>query len=553
MPKLQVNDLIPVSHYVSTTKRITLREWIDYVGISLRGQPYSTEKHEYLDAILADTSPIQVFRKGAQVAISTTVLLKSMYVAEHLGKKVVYYFQSDSAVSDFSNDRCQPMLETSPYLMGRLGSTVNVQLKHLGPGAIYFRGLMTRGAAKSIDADMMIADELDEAPEANYHFAFDRLMHSDLQWAHSLSQPSVPGFGIDKQFEDTDQQYWNLICPSCGYYNCLELNWPSNFVPIARAKKKTFADRATHYRGCLKCHSRLNPAQGAWVAKYPNRFKRGYHLSQLFTQIKPLEYPNVATKIMQEYETYKTTQLRLERFVISVLGFPFAGGNARVDDNLLDFCEGESTFLFRASGCFMGVDQGDRLSIAIGQIVGGRLFCVSFEETEAWDRLDYLMDAFGVQHCVIDAMPNKHSAKSFASRHPGRVSIQYFTGKTLKRNEELFENRVMVPTVTIDRTDSLDALIDKMEGGLVVLPSRSKSDAKRLGVINDVRRHLKNLIAKVEQTPSGVVKRVYLKGGVENHYGMALNSACIAAFDLGVVDPGPMVLPVFTKFGGGRA
>lgn len=553
MSKLQVNDLIPTSHYVATTKKKPLREWIDYVGITLRGQPYSTAKHEYLDDIIADTAPIQVFRKGAQVAISTTVLLKSMYVAEHLGKKVVYYFQSDSAVSDFSNDRCQPMLDSSPYLRGRCGATVNVQLKHLGPGTLYFRGLMTRSAAKSIDADMMVADELDEAPEANYHFAFDRLMHSDLQWATSLSQPSIPGFGIDKQFDDTDQKFWHLLCPSCGFRNCLELNWPSNFIPISKARRKTFPDGATHYRGCIKCGSKLNPALGEWIAKYPNRFKRGYHLSQLFTQIKPVEYPNVATKIMQEYEAYKTSQLRLERFVISVLGFPFAGGNARVDDNLLDFCEGDLGFQFESSGCFMGVDQGDKLSIVVGQLINGRFQIVHVEETEIWDRLDFLMSQYGVRYCVIDAMPNKHSAKSFAVRNPGRVSIQYFAGKELKRNEELFEGRTMVPTVTLDRTDSLDALIDKMEAGLIVLPNRDKCDAKRLMVVNDLRRHLKNLIAKVEQTPSGVVKRVYLRGGIENHYGMALNSACVASFDLGICAPGPMVMPVFTKFGGGRA
>lgn len=553
MSKLKVDDIIPASHYVATSSRKPLREWINYCGISLRGKPYSTDKHEYLDDIIADKSPIQVFRKGAQVAISTTVLLKSLYVAEHLGKKVVYYFQSDSAVSDFSNDRCQPMLETSSYLMSRLGSTVNVQLKHIGPGAIYFRGLMTRSAAKSIDADMMVADELDEAPEANYHFAFDRLMHSDLQWAHSLSQPSIPGFGIDKQFEDTDQRFWNLVCPGCGYRNCLELNWPGNFIPVTKNKKRTFPDGATHYRGCIKCGSRLNPAVGEWIARYPNRFKRGYHLSQLFTQIKPVEYPNVATKIMQEYDAYKTSQLRLERFIISVLGFPFAGGNARVDDNLLDFCEGQSGFLYEASGSFMGVDQGDTLTIAIGQMLNGRFQLVHFEETEVWDRLDDLMQRFGVRYCVIDAMPNKHSAKSFAARHHGRVSIQYFAGKQLKTNEELFENRMVIPTVTLDRTDSLDGLIDKMEGGLIVLPDRSKCDSSHLTTINDVRRHLKNLVAKQEQSAGGIVKRVYLRGGIENHYGMALNSACVAAFDLGICAPGPMVLPVFTKFGGGRA
>ena len=473
-----------------------------------------------------------------------------MYVSEHLGKKVVYYFQSDTQVSDFSNDRCQPMIESCSYLLSRLRTTNNVGLKQIGPGSLYFRGLVTRGAAKSIDADMVCLDELDEASEANANFAVDRLMHSDLQWCHALSQPSLPGFGIDKEFSDTTQQYWQLICPACGHYNCLELNWPDNFRPIAEKKKKQFPDGATHYRGCSKCGGKLNPAYGEWVARYPNRYKAGYHLSQLFTQIMPQGYPNIATKIMSEYESYRTTQSRLERFTISVLGFPFAGGNARVDDTLLDFCEGEHRFQIEGSGCFMGVDQGDKLAISVGYIDQGRMFFCHFEETEVWDRLDMLMERFGIRYCVIDAMPNKHSAKSFATRHLGRVSIQYFAGKELKQNKELYEGRTVVDTVSCDRTDTLDALIDKMEMGLIVLPSRNACEGSSLTTLSDVRRHLKNLVAKVQQTATGITKRVYLGGNTENHYGMSMNSAVLAAFELGISAPGPMVLPVFSKFTG---
>jgi phage terminase large subunit GpA-like protein len=179
---------------------MSLREWIGKSGIVLRGAKYSTKGHEYLNDIIDDDHPWQIYMKGAQVAMSTTMLIKTLYVAEHLGKKAVYYFQNDGQVSDFSNDRCQTMLDETPYLASRVRSTNNVGLKQIGPGALYLRGLFTLSQVKSIDCDMVITDETDECKDTLIDYAVDRMMHSDLQWFASLSQPSFPGYGIDKQF-----------------------------------------------------------------------------------------------------------------------------------------------------------------------------------------------------------------------------------------------------------------------------------------------------------------------------------------------------------------
>lgn len=78
----------------------------------------------------AESRPDQTFLKGAQVGISTVVLLKALYVCDELDKKAIYFFQDDNAVSDFANDRCDPIIQNSPYLSSRIRSTFNVQLKH---------------------------------------------------------------------------------------------------------------------------------------------------------------------------------------------------------------------------------------------------------------------------------------------------------------------------------------------------------------------------------------------------------------------------------------
>jgi hypothetical protein len=539
-------DMLPLERHLPTSGQISLREWIRRANITIKGRAYSTEHHEYLNKIIDDRSSWQVYRKGAQVGISTTMLLKSFWISDCLGRKCVYYFQNDDAVSDFSNDRCQPMIEASSYLSGRVRTTNNVQLKQIGPGSLYFRGLFSKGKVKSVDADAIFLDELDEAKPQNVVMAIDRLMHSDLQWVTSLSQPSYPGVGIDAEFADTDQHFWHVKCPSCNEWACLDLTFPKNFLEIPDNLKKSFPDRATHYRGCVKCGTRLHMGKGEWVSRYPDRHKRGYHLSQLFSQIKPPDYPNKATNIMYEYHDSKRSTLKLERFTVSVLGWPFAGGNARIHDEVLDWCEGDHGFSFQEVDAYMGVDQGDVLSIVLGIVSGDRFYVVHVEETEKWDRLDFLMNQFGVRFCVIDALPNKHSAKLFAAKYPGRVAIQYFQGREYKTSFELFENKINVMAVQVDRTSSIDSMIDRFEAGRIVIPSRTRVTGTAAQSLEDFRRHCKNLVARIEETPSGMLKKTYLSGRVENHLGMALNSAIIAGYELGVGSSGPMVLPNFS-------
>ena len=536
---------MPVDAHLPSSGNISLREWIARAGITLKGRLYNTVGHEYLNQIIDDRTAWQVFRKGAQVGISTTMLLKSLWISDCLGRKCVYYFQNSDAVSDFSNDRAQPLIEQSPYLSKRVRSTNNVGLKQVGPSSLYFRGLFTKGQVKSVDADAIFLDELDEAKPANVAFAIDRLMHSDLQWVTFLSQPSYPGVGVDAEFVDTDQMFWHLKCPSCSHWNCLDLSFPKNFIPLTEAQKKTWPEKTTHYRGCTKCSGRLNMAQGEWVAKHPERKKRGYHLSQLFSQIKPPDYPNISSKIMWEYSEMRRSTLKLERFTVSVLGWPFSGGAARISDELLSWCEGEHGFSFQEMDSFMGVDQGDVLTIVIGIVSGDRFILVHAEETESWSRLDFLMSQFGVRFCLIDALPNKHSAKGFVAKYPGRAAIQYFQGKEYKMGFELHETHINVQTCPVDRTFSIDSMIDRFEAGGIILPDRRRLDGKDLQAMEDFCRHCKNLVAKIEETPSGMLKKSYMSGHIENHYGMGLNSAVIAAFELGVGHSGPMVMPVF--------
>lgn len=549
-----LHRLIPQAHYLKTTGRMEPWDWLRYAKIMVRGAPYRTEDgHEYLEQIIKDNHPDQTIEKAAQVAASTWMLLKGIYVAEHLGMKVVYFLQDDSAIGDFSNDRCLSILQESPYLRTRVGNIKNVGLREVGPGKIYFRGIWSRGKAKTVDADFIVLDELAEMSSENMQLARDRIMHSKLQWIHFLSQPNLPGTDIDAEFQATDQHYWHLVCPSCGYKdNVLEIDFPENFKPIPASMKSQFRQGAKYYRACKKCDAKLDVAKGIWVPNQPTKHRRGYHISQLYTRIIPPGFANYASAVMNEYFESRKSQAKMSRFTISILGFPYGGGAARVTDDLLNQCEGMHGWAYSGNGYYMGVDQGDRLHVAIGPRNGAGLFFEYFEETEDWNRLDALMEQFNVDYCVVDAEPNKYNAKQFAQKHKGRVSIQYFAGKALKKGTEPAIGGAEgeeVDVVSQDRTESLDLFIDAMEQGQIYFPSRADCSDATLAKVEEVRAHLKRLTCKFVTNAKGNTVRVYAKGPhIVNHYGMACNSARIAAFEFGNVAT-TTVMPIFVKMG----
>ena len=127
---------------------------------------------------------------------------------------------------------------------------------------------------KSIPVDFVIFDELDEAPQNSVDVAMERMGHSEHRLVLQLSNPTLPDYGIDKAFQETDQRYWLLKCKKCGNFTCLEDSFPDCLITV----------KGHVIRACHKCESELNPSIGQWVAKHPSvTGKRGYHYSQLFS------------------------------------------------------------------------------------------------------------------------------------------------------------------------------------------------------------------------------------------------------------------------------
>ena len=510
--------------------------------VVLREKPISFEGHEYLEGIYADDHPWQADMKAAQVGVSTCRISESIWVNERFGGKVVYYLATDEDADDFSQDRVAPVLEGSDHITALLDERErardNAGLRHIGRGSFYVRGMFTRRKVKSVDADVVVFDELDEADQENKQFALDRIMHSDLQWVRELSQPSVPDYGVHETFSRGDQMHWTLKCPGCGEWACLELELeerdggrmvPRHCLPVTG--DPTWAKPGQQwYRGCLHCAAPLDMARGEWVARFPSQDTiRSRMTSQLYRQQPVQRFPDPADWIMDQLLSARKTREKM-RVTISIIGMPYAGDRAPVTDAVLQNAEGEDAFLDRATDSVMGVDQGDDLHVFVGRLTaGGLLQQARIAHTDDWGVIRQLRRQFGVKAMVIDAMPNKKQAKDevrLAREEGCKAWIQYFSDTPLKEGEE-GEGETRVPKITVDRTESLDETVDELRMCAIILAEMARLGGEDLRLQELFHSQLKQLVKDDVVTARGVVKWEYKKS-VPNHFGMALNSARIA-------------------------
>lgn len=521
---------------------LSFLEWCR-THIQIRGKDFSLDGHEYLEEPMSIEHPNKCAEKAAQVGWSTFCLLEAFYLCERHQAKAVYYLSTDDDADDFSQDRVNVAIDDSEHLQAlveeRKRGRDNVGLRHVGRGSLYVRGMYTKRKVKSVDADIIYLDELDEADQENREFAYDRLLHSQLQYSRELSQPSIPDYGIDASFQQSDMRYYQHKCPSCGAWNSLseELTedagrlLPKHFLEIPNALKNSHWVKPgqRYYRACLACHSPLDMRQAQWVAKHPERTERmGWQISQLYRQQPMAGYADPADYIMDKLLSARNTREK-KRVTISLIGVPYGGDTQPVTDAVLDGCEGEEGFVARAQGCFLGADQGDDLHLVVGRPTPkGDLQVIYLEHTDNWRRIPALIERFGVVCAVGDAMPNKKAMKDLAREAPRscRFWIQYFSDSPLKEGEE-GEGAQAVRKVTVDRTESLDETVDMLKLRECVLPSMRVLRGDSLRLYELFRFQCKKLVKDLVEGARGVMKWQY-KRNVANHFGMAFNSCRIA-------------------------
>jgi len=190
---------------------------------------------------------------------------------------VGYTLPTKNVIKDFVVPKVNPMFESNKVMKDLLSQDAQ-NLKQIGDRFLYFRGAFTERDAITVSADILVHDELDRSDQKIINMYRSRLQASETKWRWRFSNPSVPGFGVDLLYKDSDQMHWFVKCSHCSWERYMDHEPNDDFYPhYLDMERKIFA--------CGKCKKEIydvDRANGRWVAKYPKRTeRRGYWISQL--------------------------------------------------------------------------------------------------------------------------------------------------------------------------------------------------------------------------------------------------------------------------------
>lgn len=509
-----------------------LLDWTrEYRSELIPDRPLDFDRHPYLLALYESDSREMCVYKASQMGASEYLISYAMHACDARSATVLYVFPTDTHVSDFSSSRIGPAIEASPYLQsivvdagGRSRGADRVRLKRFGNRFLYCRGAKvgTLGQApqlKSVDADVVVLDEIDEMDKRAPPIARKRLGHSSIAEVRAVSTPTYQGTGIHKWWLESDQREWFVRCGSCGERQFMtrshviveydEMDRPTAWQ--GQAEERAFA-------ACASCGAELDRLQvGEWVARHPGRARQGFHLTKLFSP-----YTDVLSLVTPLKSLDQTTR---KEAVNQDWGEPYIPTGGQLTDDVLDDARRE--YLHRPVArerCCMGVDVGRELHVVIrspqNRSTGERAQRWAGTVTEFSDVLD-LMARYRVGVGVVDALPETREARRFQdSCRAGQIWLAYYVVQKTGSKKEAAVQRVEDDgIVNLDRTRTLDDMLARVMDGRFTLPASARA-------ITDYYKQMKAIVRVLEDHQKGKVA-IYHSDG-DDHFAHAENYCSVA-------------------------
>lgn len=496
--------------------------WAHYSKLQLNAGPFKIYGHEFQRDILQSTYRRQCAKKSPQMmGLTECMVIRSLH-GMRFGKYpqgVLYIFPTDDEVSDFSKSRFKPFLTNNPKSIGKfVKETDTAQVKRVGNAFLFFRGgrlkdiegsQMSSSKLKALPVDAIVGDEIDEMDQGALTLALGRMDHSKVQDEFYLANPTVPNYGIDKKYQNSDERVWMIECQSCGRENCLELEFPHC---LQRQKDRSVL------RVCRKCGKEINPRKGYWIPQKPSKTTDmvGWwisHLNSMYTDPKA---------ILDEYEDPTTD---LVRFHNRRLGMAYIKAEDQLTKNDVLTCCGPDPMKLSDNGpTCLGADVGgNELHVLIAQKVSPvQLKLVKIARVPDFNALWDLCTQFNVKSAVMDLKPEIHSVRTFCNK----ADFKAFGCDYSEESKGIAVWNDASHIVTVNRTEIFDASHKQItEPGRTELPridDEIETFAKQMvntAKILEDKKAAGNVIGKVYR---------YRKLGAE-HYRNAMNYLMLAA------------------------
>lgn len=494
-----------------------------------KGKRIQMEKdspHFFLKQLYADTSRDIAVQKPSQIGVSTWAILTELHDAKYLGINQIHTLPTASDVTKFVQSKTNEMIRNNPTIREGMSSKEvdAVAQKQFGKSFLYYKGTVSERETLMLTSDRNWYDELDSSDQGAIGFYESRLEGAEsLREKRYISTPTMPAYGINKVFEESDQRHWRFKCSVCNHEQ--HMVWPDNID----MKKVRYI--------CSKCGSTITESDirnGRWKAKYPSRGpdsqgengRSGYQLTQM---IAPWITPADIVKSYKEAEEGRN-EMTMEYFYNHKLGLPFILTSGQFSADLIyknlvnrDHIEVNSV---------MGVDvQLNELYAIVGSEEGVYGIARLRDDQDfinsngkigkgKWQRWAELMQVYDVRYCVIDGGFTPNEVIKNAEKFPGKVWVNWYKSdpkkeKIIRFPDEKFTAKQKTDVAEIkvltDRDRIMDWLLQDLRQGKIRFFYNRQDEA--------VKKLISHIITTYSRTVTdrlGIEKREWVSTGKDD-------------------------------------
>lgn len=561
---------------------VTFRDWCEQLGregMKVDGKPFTLDDRPAM-AWIYDQVPstedeayrlVLVLMKCAQVGFTVMEMLATIYLGLRFGPAIVGMFLPDMNLAGLkSTERFMPIVRSVPKVhdlmtqeaadgSGRKSGEGNVNRRRIADALFIFSWTSGRATTESVPMDILSFDEVQEMTLEQMEKTVERLSASPIRFTLMGSTANWPDADIHHWYKRGAQLRFHTKCKTCGTAKPLDDYFPDCI--------KWDKELEIYRYVCPNGHWIDDTQHGEWIAENPGADKpvdTRIPKRDRPLRIRSIHFPQFLSPTISAGEIIDSynSATDMKNFFNRKLGKPYLDPS-QVPVTLEHCYAAEKAGIAagvkwktRARGTFMGIDQMGNFNVVVikERLADGRQAVIHVEEIYSEDpfaRCDELMDAYGVQCCVLEINPNYNDAKKFANRHKGKVficdsfgtmkegMIQWGDAPRLdvseRRTNEEARDRY---TLRMDQYKCMQVSMGRITGVLCLFPDRQglvqevldKGLKKVEAVLPRVFHHFtKTALVAEKDDETNQYRRSVKKVGIDPHFSYA-NMLCDVAW-----------------------
>ena len=445
---------------------------------------------EIMDAMSASSRVSDIWvMKSSQVGVTEATVNFLGYCMDHAPAPVMVLMPTLDSRDAWKAQKLNPLLQETPVIRDLLGgqrsrdAANSKDMIDFPGGVLFLAGGNSPNSYAQRSVRYLIMDDLDRfPPEVGAEgdpvaLAKGRTKAFARAKRLFISTPTVKGESlVERGHAESDQRRYHVPCPHCGHYQPLEWGGAESAHGIKWHSTPAGLDA---WYVCINCttpiYEHQKPAMlrdGRWIATYPERATRGYHISALYA---PIGLGPSWRDLVEEWQIAIKSPGTLRTFVNTHLGECWEEQGDHVDaTGLIVRCESyeEKPRSLARTG---GVDvQKDRLEASIVDWDAGEeawlmehlIIPGDTAKPEVWAQLDEELAHWAPECVAIDSGYNTSMVYAFVEKRRWALAIKGRAGPGVPivedekaRRQRLRRQRKKGITVHLVGDDQAKALI----------------------------------------------------------------------------------------------